>query len=156
MSNLQVNQIKKKFAPFMKILLVIACMGLLASCSSWWKYQNLSPTVEVRYGVEVPVDGTTIRTVDSTNIVVGEISGAKYIAKEIIVLIKSINDEAEFLPLVKNNGWKIVSYAKDLGMYTIETNANSESELRAIMFDLEKKAYIKVANYNTAINGPRR
>lgn len=155
MSYHEAQKIRKKLAPFISLLLAVACMGLLASCGGGGSNTSTTPDIEIRYGVEVPIDGASTRAIQSENIVAGEISGAKYVAKEIIVAIDSINDEAQFLPLVKTKGWTIVSYAKDLDMYTLSTNANTEKELKSTIAELKQLPYVRVAKFNTVVYGPK-
>ena len=149
MSHHQANQIKKKLIPFMTLLLAVACMGLLASCGG-----GGSATTNDSSQV-IPADGTTRRTVTTQDVVVGEITGQKYVAGELLIYLKSENDQPKFVNLLSAKNWMVVAYDAPLNLYTVQTYAKNESELIYFKSELERLEYVNWTRFNNVLIGPK-
>jgi len=148
MSHQEANKIRRKLVPFMTLLLAVACMGLLASCGGGSATTNNSVQV-------IPADGTTRRTVTAQDVVVGEVTGQKYVAGELLIYLRSANDQSLFVALLNTKNWMVVAYDEPLNLYTVQTYAKNESELISFKSELERLEYVSWTKFNNVLIGPK-
>lgn len=128
--------------------LMIACLGLLTSCESSTSTSNNNTVI-------IPTDGIITREVTERDIATGEITGRQYVAGELLIYLKNIDDQAEFIKLIGIKKWSVVAYDEPLNLYTTKTNAKTENELNSYVSELQALGYVSRVKFNAVSIGPK-
>lgn len=119
MSHHEANKIRRKLVPFMTLLLAVACMGLLASCSVGGNNTTNSDLSNI------PTN-TFDRPLTAENIIVSERTGFAMVKGEVIATLEDQNQLESFKNRL-NPEWQILSH--DRGTVVIQTYAADENKL---------------------------
>jgi subtilisin family serine protease len=110
MSHHQYNRIRSSLAPFIRLMLAIALLGLLASCGGGGSGVSTSNNIVSSDGVTYNQNESRLNSDGTPKAVNGETiryKGASVIAGQIVIYL--IKDESQLKSLLAMNGWEILA-----------------------------------------------
>lgn len=124
MSHHEAQKIKRKLAPFMSLLLAVACMGLLASCGGGTVSQSQKTGSSLLNGQDSFVTPSNIKEA------IDDGTGRKVIKNEILLLRKEIVSDDVASSFITKQGWEILSYSSVTYVYKVRVVSQSLTELK--------------------------
>ena len=146
MSHHEAKRIRAGLKPFMHLLLVVACLGLLASCGAGTASGITSNSGTI---TSTSSEYTSLRRVTPAMITTSAVSPAPHVAGELIVLLNGSNQFQAFQDFCQKNGMTIIEKGSDIvNDYTVEITSTNDADLIAAQTLLEQQSFVSAVSQN--------
>lgn len=138
MSHHEVQKIRKKLAPFMSLLLAVACMGLLASCGGG------SGTGSTENSNTPSADASYTKVVNESDFVTAP-NGATAVNNQLLLDVNNGVAYQTVIDYINQNNWTLVGYVSGAGMYQVDVGATDWATAKS---NAEKSGLFYLVSYN--------
>jgi hypothetical protein len=155
MSDREAQHIQRALKPFFRLMLVIACLGLLASCGGGGS-NNAS---EVNTG-QIVTGGSLLTDIEKSaaisepvkSIDVIRIKSGKRVVKNQLLLTRNetTSDEAAS-QFIQSNGWQVIGYNQYAQLYQVRIVEEGEVALNVAIELSKKSGYFEYVTLNTIL-----